>query len=408
MKRPIRSLLMHGRQALAAGAVFAALAGCGGRDAARATAAAAAATAPRDTATLGAEAVRLGGFAVDSAAVAPWRDGWTAPAKLILDPNATEAMGAIVEGRVTRVYVRVGDTVRAGQVLVAVHSHEMMDARSALAKAEAASVDAEAALRVARSAAARAERLYAITALSLADLEQARAKLAQATAVRAQSAAELARARAMRDHLLGGGPVPRGIDEHDALVRSPIDGTITALDARPGSVVLVGAPLVTVGHPGALLLTLDLPESALAVARRGSTVRFTVAPFPGDHFDAEVIRVAPTLDSVTRTIAVQARVLDGGARLRAEMYATAELLGPPGDPVLTVPSGAVQALDADTVVIAVRPLERGMRIEAIPVRIGRRTSERAEVRAGLAPGARILTEGSAVAKAELLRRRGGA
>lgn len=391
-------------------AAIAAIAGCGGEPPADAATPPDAATSPvvRDTAALTADGVQLAGLTIAPADSSAWRDAWRAPGRLTLDPSETAHLGAIVEGRVTRFPVRVGDRVRTGQVLVALHSHEMMDALSGLAKATAADAQAASALALAEAGAERAQRLHALKALSLAEAERAQGGLAEARAARAQARAELSRARAMHGHLVGAGRVPAGTDAHEVLVRSPMDGVIVGRDAEPGAVVLVGAPLVTVSRARSLVLTTRLPERALAAALPGATVQFTVPAFPDARFTARVTRVAPTLDSVTRTVAVEADVLDGGSRLRAEMFVDAELLGAPGVPVLSVPAAAVQALAGDTVVIVARPRNGGVLLESVRVRVGRRTAERAEILAGLARGTPVVTAGAAVARAEILRRRDGA
>jgi multidrug efflux pump subunit AcrA (membrane-fusion protein) len=90
------------------------------------------------------------------------------------------------------------------------------------------------------------------------------------------------------------------------------------------------------------------------------------------------------------------------------MYASAELLGPPNAKTLVVPSSAIQTLEGDTVVIAARPCDDGIELEAVRVRVGRHTAEQAEILSGLVAGTPVVSEGASVAKAELLRRRGGA
>ena len=141
-------------------------------------------SAPRDTATLTATGVQLAGLTVATAESSAWRDAWRAPGRLTLDPSETVHLGAIVEGRIGRLPVRVGDRVRAGQVLVTLHSHEMMDALSGLAKAQAGDTQAATALTLAEAGAERAQRLHALKALSLADLERAQGVLADARAAR--------------------------------------------------------------------------------------------------------------------------------------------------------------------------------------------------------------------------------
>ena len=362
--------------------------------------------AARDTALLSADALRISQFATAPATIAPWSDAWSVPARIILDPAHTQPLGAIAEGRVTRVLVRVGDRVRVGQVLVALHSHEMMDAQSDLSKAHASQSEAESAVALATSTAERAERLYAIKAYSLADLERARAARAQAGAALSQARAEHARATGMLEHLTGAAEGSAGADGHEVLVRSPIDGVVVAREAQPGAVVLVGAPLVTVSQPSALLIVMALPERAIGAARADGTIHFSVPAYPAERFEARVTRISPTLDSTSRTIEVQARIVSGAERLRAEMYASAELLGAPSAPVLSVPTSAVQAMEGDTVVITGQQRGTAMLIEAVPVRVGRSTSERSEITAGLGEGVHVIAQNAAVAKAELLRRRG--
>ncbi|MGZ8379544.1 MAG: hypothetical protein ACXW0Z_20145, partial [Gemmatirosa sp.] len=123
------------------------------------------------------------------------------------------------------------------------------------------------------------------------------------------------------------------------------------------------------------------------------------------YFEARLERVAPTIDSVTRTIAVLARPVGGVGMLRAEMYGAAELMGAAGASALVVPAAAVQAMEGDTVVVTARERPGGLLLEAVRVRVGRRTADHAEILAGVAPGTPVVARGAAVAKAEILRRR---
>ncbi len=364
--------------------------------------------APIDTVLLSARAVTLGGFGVDTVRTLPWRESFAVPARIILDPSTTQPLGAFAEGRVTRVLVQPGDQVTAGQAVVLIHSHEMMDARAAMSRADAGLMAAEVAARAAVSAGARAERLFAAKALSQAELERSRSMAAEGEAELARSKAERARAEAMVQHLAGSGPAPAGVDEHEVVVRAPQSGTVIVRHAQPGSVVLVGQPLLTIGRVDALQLLLNVPEQALGAARIGADVHFSVAAHAGETFTARVVRVAPSVDSLTRTVEVWAVVADPARRLRAEMFANASLLGPAGTAAIVVPAGAVQALEGDTVVVIAEQRGEGMWLRAMPVRVGRHTPMMAEVLAGVEPGTAVIVRGAAVAKAELIKRRAAA
>lgn len=363
-------------------------------------------TRSRDTVLMSAATLALTGFDTARVELHAWRDGWTGPARIIMDPTATEPLGAIVDGRVATVTVQPGDMVRRGQLLVAIHSREMMDARAALATAQAGVTRARTASTLAVTEAERAERLLAARALSQAEFERAVAAREDAGAMLTQAEAELTRATEFLDHLLGDGPVPPGVDPHYVLVRAPFDGVLVARHAEPGAVVTLGAPLVTVSRTGSLVLLVWLPETQAGDIGVGSAIDFTVNALPGRRFTATVSRLSPVVDSVTRRLEVRANVAGQGV-LRPEMFATAELLGPPGPPVLSVPAGAVQALAGDTVVVTYEQRGEGALLEAVPVRVGRRTGERVEIVAGVTEGARVVTTGAAVAKAEIIRRREG-
>ncbi|MCU0647811.1 MAG: efflux RND transporter periplasmic adaptor subunit [Gemmatimonadaceae bacterium] len=370
-----------------------------------AAAADAADAAMPDTALLSAEMVRIGGFTVDSVTLGEWRETRVAPGRLALDPAATQPLGATADGRVSVVDVRVGDRVSAGQVVVRIHSHEVITARAGVATAEASARRAESEARVAESRADRAERLYAAKALSLAELERARADRIHAGTALDAAKAHVIEAHGLYEHLVGDGPLPANHDPHDVLIRTPLSGVVVGREVQPGQVVLPGAPLVTVSRVSALVLDLALAEDALGVVSRGSVVRFTVPSLPGRTFEARVTRVAPVVDSLTRTVAVQAQVANPGDVLRAEQFVQAELTGAAAGNALSVPVDAVQALAGDTVVIVAEQRGEGLHLRAARVRVGRRTGVRAELLEGVPRGTRVIVRGAAVAKAEILKQR---
>ncbi|HEY9429687.1 MAG TPA: efflux RND transporter periplasmic adaptor subunit [Gemmatimonadaceae bacterium] len=354
-----------------------------------------------DTALLGARAATIAGIDTVRVTRGAWRDRWTVPARLALDPNGTQAIGSLVEGRVSRVLVLPGERVRAGQLLVAINSPELLDARQAFVASEAALVTAESELRLATGSAARTERLHAAKAASLADLERERAAKTAAEASYARLAAEVQRARAAYAQLGGSAQGNSAVPE--ASIRSPMNGVVVARDAEPGQVVAAGTPLVTVSRMNTLALVIQAPEEAVGSVQPGAPLRFTVRAYPRREFEARVTRVAPALDPRTRTLEVVAQVANDSGQLRPEMFATVVLAGRPDGHVLTIPATAVQALDGDTVVIVAAPRGSGLHVEALPVRIGRRSADVAEVIDGVREGTLVVTTGAAIARAEIVR-----
>lgn len=381
------------------------LVACGGTEAPPPSATPSGATAQRDTAFLTTEALAMSGVTIQPARRVAWRDAWQLPARLVLDPTSTQALGSIVEGRVTQVRVQPGDRVRRGQVLITIHSHELTSAHNELQQALAGRAEADNTAQLAATAAARAERLYAAQAGSLAELERARAARTAAEAGQRRAKAEYERASEIVAHLRPPGAMQTGVDPEDVLVRAPFDGVVVARDAEPGAVVTPGASLVTISRTGQLLLALHVPEAALGAARLGSEVQFAVPAFPGRAFRARVTRVSPTLDSLSRTAEVFAAVDNRNGELRGEMTAAAEVFGVARDSVTAVPISAIQDFEGDTIVVTGVQRGGGMLLEAIRVRVGRRAAGLAEVKSGVASGAPVVAGAAAVAKAEVLRQR---
>lgn len=384
------------------------LVACGGDEpAADAAEAADVGAVAADTATLSAAAVAIAEFTMDTVRETAWRSAVNAPARLMLDPEYLETIGSITEGRISHVLVRIGDRVHANQVLVMIHSHEIMDARSQLAQAVAHVSSAASGQSAAVAAADRAHRLFDAKAMSRAEVERADAERAVAVAKYEGAVAEREHADALVEHLVGTGNVPSNADEHDVLVRTPIAGVVISRDAQPGSVVLPGNALVTVGDPQRLLLQLQLSEQTARTVRLGATVRYALTDNPNERFDAVVSRIAPTIDTITRTVEVRATLRGGNGGGRAEAFAQAELLSPDATMAIIVPRSAVQVLEGDTVVIATSQRGDGLFIEAVPVRVGRQTLDQVEIRSGIAVGRTVLVGSAAIAKAELVKRRTG-
>ncbi|MDZ7630663.1 MAG: efflux RND transporter periplasmic adaptor subunit [Gemmatimonadaceae bacterium] len=384
------------------------LSACGSEKPAPAAAGAGVGTPPRDTAFLTAEALVSSGLTIEEARRVAWRDAWQLPARLVLDPTSTQALGSIVEGRVTQVRVQPGDRVRRGQVLVTIHSHELTSAHNELQQAMAGRAEADNAAQLAVAAAARAERLFTAQAGSLAELERARAARTAAEAGQRRAAAEYERASEMVSHLRPPGAIQRSVDPEDVLVRAPFDGVIVARHAEPGAVVTPGASLVTVSRTGQILLAMSVPEAALGAARVGSQVEFSVPAYPGRAFTGRVTRVSPVLDSLSRTADVFAAVDNRNGELRGEMTAAASLFGVSRDSVTAVPIGAIQDFEGDTVIVTGVKRGAGMLLEALRVRVGRRAAGMAEVTSGLTAGTPVVARSAAVAKAEILRQRDAA
>ncbi len=74
-------------------------------------------------------------------------------------------------------------------------------------------------------------------------------------------------------------------------IKSPVDGTVEALELQPGDLVAAGAPVMSVLDPSRLWVRAYIPENRLSV-RTGEAAWVTVDSFPGQRFRAEITFVS--------------------------------------------------------------------------------------------------------------------
>jgi cobalt-zinc-cadmium efflux system membrane fusion protein len=324
------------------------------------------------------------------------------PGQLVPNEDRTARLAAPAQARVLAVHVSPGDRVATGARLVTLQSQEASMAQADVAKATAELASRRAAATYAKAAKDRADRLLALKAIPRQDYERAVADDELARAGVAQAEAELQRARSNAAQL--------GIDLRDGsmTLRSPIAGVVTTRDALPGAVVSAGAQLVTVTDPSSLWLAVALPEAFAAGVRVGSTLRFTVAPYPADTFTARVQSVSATYDPVTRSLPVRGVVANARGRLRPEMYARVWVQGGGRSRLITVPDSAIQRLDGKAVVFVAHPDGKGgggARFERRDVELGRGGGGLTPVLRGLGANDLVVVAGAYAVKAEFAKKK---
>ena len=223
-------------------------------------------------------------------------------------------VSAPVAGLLRRIERQAGDTVIAGETIVASiqpTDPTFLDARSrgqaeaairaaeaATALAEAAVAQAEAELVFARSDYERAERLSQRQTISQRELERAvlevktrEAALATAQAALRVQSFELETARA---RLISPGQVLSRADGSCCVdLRAPASGMVLRVLHESESVVAAGTPLVEIGDPADLEVVVELLSAESVKIAQGASVRVEEWG-GGDMLNGEVRRVEPS------------------------------------------------------------------------------------------------------------------
>jgi RND family efflux transporter MFP subunit len=275
----------------------------------------------------------------------------------------TVSPGTKILGRIERVFVREGDRVGRGQVLALLESRDLQaavdQARAALAMAEAGLENAEAQHR-------RMSELHPRGSVTDKNLEDAVSAYRTATAAVAQAKANLLAAEVSLSY---------------AEIPSPFEGRVVAKRVEAGDMAAPGTPLFTIEDISRAKIVLRVPESDVVGLEAGApgTVRVDVLE---EEFPAEVDRVLPSGDPMSRTYEVQMVLENPEGRLRSGMFARASFARGLRE-ALTVPLGAVVERGQLQGVFVLDPDGRA-RLRWI--RLGRIRGERVEVLSGLTAG----------------------
>ncbi|HST46061.1 MAG TPA: efflux RND transporter periplasmic adaptor subunit [Luteimonas sp.] len=285
--------------------------------------------------------------------------------------SAVEEMqlGVEVSGlRVTSLDVEVGQAVRRDQVLLTL-DHRTLD--SDLAQASAALAEAEAGAALGRSNLARGQRLVADQYISAGQVDELRA-------VRTQAEARVGTARAARD--------AAALRRSFADLRAPADGIVSRRLVQPGQVVSAGAELLRLIRDGRLEWRAELPAEQLRDIRPGNRIQLRTRD--GEAVVGTVRAVSPGVDAETRTGTVYAD-LPAPAGLQPGTFLEGRI-STGSRAVPTVPASAVVLRDGFPVVFTV---DAANVVHLTRIEQGGKDAGHVEVRAGLAPGQRVVTQG---------------
>jgi len=283
-----------------------------------------------------------------------------------------------VGGKIIERDVRLGDTVKAGQVLARL---DPADLQKSLANAQAQLDAAQHRLVYAKQQMDRDNAQAHENLIAPAQLEQTQDAYASAAAQRDAAQAQLSLARNQLAYA--------------ALVADHA-GVITSEQADTGQNVAAGQAVYGLAWAGDLDVVCDAPESALAALHVGNAAQVTLPALPGKRFAARVREVAPAADPQSRTYRVKLTLSAPDAQIRLGMTAQiafSQALAniQPGAHPFTLPVTALFHDGPAPAVWVVRAKDDTLELRRVEVaRFNERT---VTVSQGLQPGERVVLQG---------------
>jgi cobalt-zinc-cadmium efflux system membrane fusion protein len=289
------------------------------------------------------------------------------------------------QGRIVKLFARLGDNVSRGDVLFTIESPDLIQADSTL-------IAAAGVLDLTTRALERARELYKVQGMAEKDLQQAISD--QQTAEGALKAAR----NAVEVFGKSPGEIDRMVNTREIdpylVVRSPISGRITARNAAPGLFVQPGNPPApySVADISRVWMNASVTESDMPLVRKGQKIQVAILAFPNRVFRGEISTVGASVDPQLHRGMVRAEIDDPKHELLPGMFAS--FIIATGDPVSTaaVPlDGVIREGDGSMTVWVTTDRRHFTRR---PVKIGLQHEGYDQILEGVRPGEKVVTKGA--------------
>ncbi len=319
------------------------------------------------------------------------------PAKVITNQDNEALVGSLVQGRVNKVYAKVGDFVKAGQVMMTV---EGLD----IGEIKADYLVAKAAFNFANANYERQKKLYDQKVGSQKSFLESEAEYEKA-------AAEF-KAMDKKIHSIGLNDEDvinsQDVGEHTSgtlSIKSPINGIVVERNVVIGQLVDASTNAFKVMNNSSLWIDGQIYEKDLAKITQKTNVLFTTSSYPDEIFSGKIIYIGQTIDEITRTITIRGEFNNPGGKLKPQMFGELKIPIGNNSNAIVIPEEAV-IKDGDNVYVFVQKDENkkeksGRTFELRGIVLGAVSNKMVEVKEGLSEGENVVVKGVFYLKSEL-------
>lgn len=329
---------------------------------------------------LTAEEVAAAGIKTEVLRAGPIRASMNVSATIQPNRDRYAHVAPRLPGRILEVPAKLGENVKAGQVLAILDSVEVGESTSAYQQTTSQ-------LNVARADFERAQKLYDEQVVPQKDFLRARGEFERARAAQVASANKLR----MMGIRAGTGPAASS----RLPVMAPFAGAVIEKGAVIGELAQPDKSLFTVADLSTVWIEANLNEKDLAKVGIGATAEVSVAAYPKEVFRGRVAYVGASVDKESRTVKARIDVPNAQGRLKPEMFATARIDTDVIGNGIVVPSDAVVLVDNKKVVF----IKEVDGFEPREVELGDEVGGQQIVKAGLNSGDEVVVAGVYALKA---------
>ncbi len=292
----------------------------------------------------------------------------------ILKSRHSAAINPQVEGQITRIFVKSGDHVQAGTLLLQI---DPLKQEATVNSQEASRAAQEANLRYAKVSLERAQKLFEAGVISKQEMDNAQSGYDAALA-QVKSLDEQVKQQRVELHYYG--------------VKSPMDGIVGDIPVRMGDRVTVATMLTTIDEPGALEAYIYVPADRARNLKVGLPVRLLDGA-GNSTSETRITFVSPQVDTDTQSVLAKATVGNSQGKLRIAQQVRAQITwGVHEGPV--IPVLAVQRINGQFFAFVSVNEGKGTTARQRPVKLGDTVGNDYVVLDGLKPGDHVIISGT--------------
>lgn len=175
-------------------------------------------------------------------------------------------------------------------------------------------------------------------------------------------------------------------------VKSPISGTVSAVNVVAGSMVSTQSSIARVSKAETLEILMNVPERYVSKIHGDQKAFLRFDAYPGDVFPARIAEISPVLDQNTRSMSVKLALVTQDSRIKAGMFARVKLITDTRSGIVKIPETAVVTRFGETFVFVVEHGEIAT-VRKQVVTPGIRVDDKIEIREGLNADDEIVVRG---------------
>lgn len=275
----------------------------------------------------------------------------------IEEENGT-ALSFSVAGTVRKVYIHLGQRVRAGQLIATL---DPVSLRSSYNAAHATFVQAEDAYR-------RMKELHDKGSLTDIKWVEAQSQLEQARSMEQIASKSLS----------------------DSKLYAPFSGMIAEKNVEVGQNVAPGVPVAKLVTTNLLNVKITVPETEISSIAIGQASDITVSALGGKTYTGKVIEKGVLADPLSRSYEVKIRINNPDSELMPGMVVEASLMAPGTESACVLPAHVVQIDNQNRFFVWI---DRKGKAERRFITCGDYTDSGVTVTSGLRPGDLVITKG---------------